>query len=44
MDVTLREMRDDDLPVFYVQMNDPEGTRMAAFTAVRGRCTPALGW
>ena len=33
MDVTLREVRDDDLPVFYAQSNDPEGIRMAAFTA-----------
>jgi RimJ/RimL family protein N-acetyltransferase len=33
MDVTLREVRDGDLPVFYAQMKDPEGTRMAAFTA-----------
>lgn len=33
MDVTLREVRDDDLPAFYLQMRDPEGTHMAAFTA-----------
>jgi uncharacterized protein with von Willebrand factor type A (vWA) domain len=33
MDVTLREVRDADLPVFFAQMNDPEGIRMAAFTA-----------
>jgi RimJ/RimL family protein N-acetyltransferase len=33
MDITLRAVRDGDLPVFYAQMNDPEGTRMAAFTA-----------
>jgi RimJ/RimL family protein N-acetyltransferase len=33
MDVTLREVRDGDLPAFYAQTNDPEGTRMAAFTA-----------
>jgi RimJ/RimL family protein N-acetyltransferase len=33
MDVTLREVRDSDLPVFYAQSNDPEGIRMAAFTA-----------
>ncbi|MFE2373073.1 GNAT family N-acetyltransferase [Streptomyces sp. NPDC059398] len=33
MRVTLREVRDGDLPVFYAQMNDPEGIRMAAFTA-----------
>jgi RimJ/RimL family protein N-acetyltransferase len=33
MDVTLREVRDGDLSVFYAQMTDPEGTWMAAFTA-----------
>ncbi|MFE2430397.1 GNAT family N-acetyltransferase [Streptomyces sp. NPDC059373] len=33
MEVTLREVRDGDLPVFYSQSNDPEGIRMAAFTA-----------
>jgi RimJ/RimL family protein N-acetyltransferase len=33
MDITLREVRDGDLPVFYAQMNDPDGVRMAAFTA-----------
>ena len=33
MDVTLREVRDGDLPAFFAQMNDPEGVRMAAFTA-----------
>jgi RimJ/RimL family protein N-acetyltransferase len=33
MDVSLREVRDDDLPVFYSDFNDPEGIRMAAFTA-----------
>ncbi|MFB6958218.1 GNAT family N-acetyltransferase [Streptomyces sp. NPDC056309] len=33
MYVSLREVRDDDLPVFYVHSNDPEGIRMAAFTA-----------
>lgn len=33
MRVTLREVQDGDLPVFYAQMNDPESTRMAAFTA-----------
>lgn len=33
MDVTLREVRDSDLPVFYDQQNEPEGNRMAAFTA-----------
>ncbi|GGT04005.1 GNAT family N-acetyltransferase [Streptomyces chromofuscus] len=32
MKVTLREVRDADLPVFFLQMNDPEGIRMAAFT------------
>jgi RimJ/RimL family protein N-acetyltransferase len=32
MDVTLREVRDGDLQVFYSQLNDPEGIRMAAFT------------
>jgi RimJ/RimL family protein N-acetyltransferase len=33
MDVTLREVTDADLPVFFAQMNEPEGIRMAAFTA-----------
>lgn len=33
MDVTLRDVRDSDLTVFYAQMNEPEGVRMAAFTA-----------
>ncbi|KAB1143061.1 GNAT family N-acetyltransferase [Streptomyces luteolifulvus] len=33
MDVTLREVHDSDLPVFFRQMNDPESLRMAAFTA-----------
>ncbi|MER7795124.1 GNAT family N-acetyltransferase [Streptomyces sp. NPDC097640] len=33
MDVTLREVRDDDLSVFWAQMNEPEGIKMAAFTA-----------
>ncbi|MEU9209635.1 GNAT family N-acetyltransferase [Streptomyces sp. NPDC048415] len=33
MDVVLREVHDSDLPVFYRQMNDPEASRMAAFTA-----------
>lgn len=32
MQVTLRDVRDDDLPVFYTHSNDPEGIRMAAFT------------
>ncbi|GAA0289211.1 GNAT family N-acetyltransferase [Streptomyces polychromogenes] len=33
MDVTLREVRESDLAVFYRQTTDPEGIRMAAFTA-----------
>ena len=33
MDVTLREVQDGDLAIFFAQMNDPEGMRMAAFTA-----------
>jgi RimJ/RimL family protein N-acetyltransferase len=33
MDVTLREVLDADLAVFYAQTNDPEAVRMAAFTA-----------
>jgi RimJ/RimL family protein N-acetyltransferase len=33
MKVMLREVRDTDLPVFFTQMNDTEGIRMAAFTA-----------
>lgn len=33
METTLREVRDTDLPVFFTQMKDAEGVRMAAFTA-----------
>ncbi|MGR7000657.1 GNAT family N-acetyltransferase [Yinghuangia aomiensis] len=33
MDITLRDVHDDDLAVFFTQMKDPEGVRMAAFTA-----------
>lgn len=33
MHVSLREMRDDDLPFFYSHSNEPEGIWMAAFTA-----------
>ncbi|MEV5412936.1 GNAT family N-acetyltransferase [Thermopolyspora sp. NPDC052614] len=33
MGVTLRDVREGDLPVFYAQMNEPEGMWMAAFTA-----------
>lgn len=33
MEVVLRDVRDADLPIFFAQMNDPEGVRMAAFTA-----------
>ncbi|MCT9007341.1 GNAT family N-acetyltransferase [Streptomyces sp. NPDC054766] len=33
MEVVLRAVRDADLPVFFAQMNDLEGLRMAAFTA-----------
>ncbi|MFE7194329.1 GNAT family N-acetyltransferase [Kitasatospora sp. NPDC057541] len=33
MDVTLREVRDGDLPVLFAQTSDPEGIRLAAFTA-----------
>ncbi|MEU7580731.1 GNAT family N-acetyltransferase [Streptomyces sp. NPDC041068] len=32
MDVSLREVHDSDLPVFFRQLNDPESSRMAAFT------------
>lgn len=31
--VTLREVVDDDLPVFFRHMRDPESNRMAAFTS-----------
>ena len=31
--ITLREVRDDDLPVFFAQMQDREANWMAAFTA-----------
>jgi RimJ/RimL family protein N-acetyltransferase len=33
VELTLRDVRDTDLPVFFAQMNEPEGLRMAAFTA-----------
>ncbi|MCQ4209148.1 GNAT family N-acetyltransferase [Streptomyces longispororuber] len=33
MEITLRDVRDADLPAFFAQTNDPEGIRMAAFTA-----------
>ncbi|WP_328909467.1 GNAT family N-acetyltransferase [Streptomyces sp. NBC_00234] len=33
MDVTLREVRDGDLPLFFSYMSDPEATRVAAFTS-----------
>ncbi|AZM52552.1 GNAT family N-acetyltransferase [Streptomyces sp. WAC 01529] len=32
MDVSLREVHDSDLPVFFRQLNDPESCHMAAFT------------
>ncbi|MBF6059836.1 GNAT family N-acetyltransferase [Nocardia terpenica] len=32
MDVSLREVRDGDLPVFFDHWNDPEGIWVAAFT------------
>ena len=31
-DVTLRDMRDDDLPLFFAQQLDPDANFMAAFT------------
>ncbi|MFD9485987.1 GNAT family N-acetyltransferase [Streptomyces sp. NPDC059991] len=31
--VVLREVRDDDLPVFFTHMSDPESVRVAAFAA-----------
>ncbi|MFG2646190.1 GNAT family N-acetyltransferase [Streptomyces sp. NPDC048436] len=33
MEVSLRPVHDSDLPVFYRQMNDPEASRVAAFTS-----------
>ncbi|MFE6131037.1 GNAT family N-acetyltransferase [Streptomyces sp. NPDC056437] len=33
MNVSLREVQDGDLSVFYAHSNDPHGIRMAAFTA-----------
>ena len=33
MSVTLREVRDGDLPLFFAFMSDPEATRTAAFTS-----------
>ena len=32
-DVRLRDVTDEDLPIFFVQQLDPEANRMAAFTA-----------
>ncbi|GFE12014.1 hypothetical protein Sgleb_00610 [Streptomyces glebosus] len=32
MDITLRELADSDLPVFWEQLTDPELQRMAAVT------------
>ncbi|MFE1955246.1 MULTISPECIES: GNAT family N-acetyltransferase [Streptomyces] len=42
MDVTLRVVLDSDLPVFFVQMNDPESIRWAAFTAKDPTDSPAF--
>lgn len=33
VNVTLREVRDGDLPLFFAHMSDPEATRVAAFTS-----------
>ncbi|MFE7467238.1 GNAT family N-acetyltransferase [Streptomyces sp. NPDC057499] len=33
MTITLREVRDEDLPLFFAFMSDPESTRTAAFTS-----------
>ncbi len=33
IDLRLRELLDDDLPIFFEQQLDPEANRMAAFTA-----------
>lgn len=33
LDVRLRAVRDDDLPVFFEHQNDPEANRMASFDA-----------
>lgn len=33
MRLTLREVRDSDLPLFFAFMSDPQATRMAAFTS-----------
>ncbi|MEU4265329.1 GNAT family N-acetyltransferase [Streptomyces sp. NPDC025273] len=33
MHISLREVRDGDLPLFFTFMSDPEATRMAAFTS-----------
>ncbi|MCX5008884.1 GNAT family N-acetyltransferase [Streptomyces sp. NBC_00638] len=33
MEVTLREVRDTDLPTFFAHMNDVDALRMAAFTS-----------
>lgn len=34
-DVTLRAVRDEDLPIFFEQQRDPEANQMAAFTSGR---------
>lgn len=33
MDLQLRDVEDEDLPIFFEHQRDPEATRMAAFTA-----------
>lgn len=32
-EVTLREVRDDDLPIFFLHQSDPESNRLASFPA-----------
>jgi hypothetical protein len=32
-EITLRDVQDSDLPIFFEQQLDPEATRMAAFPA-----------
>jgi RimJ/RimL family protein N-acetyltransferase len=42
-DVTLRDVRDEDEPVFFAQQSDPEAARLAAFP-IRAREAHAAHW
>ncbi|WP_327247061.1 GNAT family N-acetyltransferase [Streptomyces sp. NBC_01320] len=41
-EVTLREVRDSDLPLFFAYMSDPESVRTAAFTSENPGDRPAF--